>query len=188
MENIHQESLLGYFGELVGSALKNQRVDANDITVYYLIQLLAGFVRTPSRILDESITLQLACASDLKGDERRKILRKIGDDLLFLSGFFGASLSRRLIDLDYCTQIGSRAYKSLSLKDCGIFGSIFSELGSKFVIFVDVLSEVSESSGVASNVDLLKRYEEWLKTGSRRTGLLLTAAGIIPSRSSQRLN
>jgi hypothetical protein len=48
-----------------------------------------------------------------------------------------------------------------------------------------VLSEVSERSSCASNVDLLRLYERWLKTGSRRCGQLLLERGVMPYRSEK---
>ena len=59
----------------------------------------------------------------------------------------------------------------------------FAELGRRFVSFVDVLSEVSERSALMSNNDLLRLYEKWLRTRSRRDGELLAARGIVPNAS-----
>ena len=63
------------------------------------------------------------------------------------------------------------------------FSTVFAELGDKFVGFVDVLSEVSERTGCSSNADLLRLYEKWLKTGSRRSGQLLVERGVVPNSS-----
>jgi hypothetical protein len=60
---------------------------------------------------------------------------------------------------------------------------VFAELGDKFVGFVDVLSEVSERTACSSNGDLLRLYEKWLKTGSRRAGQLLVERGVVPNAS-----
>jgi hypothetical protein len=46
-----------------------------------------------------------------------------------------------------------------------------------------VLSEVSERTFCASNADLLRLYEKWLKTGSRRSGQLLVERGVVPNAS-----
>ena len=69
--------------------------------------------------------------------------------------------------------IGGYAYNALSRVESDTFSPVFAELGEKFVGFVDVLSEVSERTSCASNADLLRVYEKWLKTGSRRSGQLL---------------
>jgi hypothetical protein len=42
---------------------------------------------------------------------------------------------------------------------------------------------VSERTFCASNADLLRLYEKWLKTGSRRSGQLLVERGVVPNAS-----
>ena len=64
-----------------------------------------------------------------------------------------------------------------------MFYPVFAELADKFVEFVDVLTEVSERTSCASNVDLLRLYEKWLKTGSPRSGQLLVERGVVPNAS-----
>ena len=49
--------------------------------------------------------------------------------------------------------------------------------------FVDVLGEVSERTSLSSNSDVLRLYERWLRTRSRRSGDLLAARGIVPNAS-----
>ena len=41
---LHNESPLEYFRELVESALQHQHVAVRDLTSYYVVNLLAGFV------------------------------------------------------------------------------------------------------------------------------------------------
>ena len=48
---------------------------------------------------------------------------------------------------------------------------------------MDVLSDVSERTAVATNSDLLRTYEKWLRTGSPREGQRLIERGIVPNSS-----
>src|SRR4029077_340358 len=91
------------------------------------------------------------------------------------------SLRRRLVDIDYYISIGGSAYGTLSRDETDTFASVFAELADKFVGFVDVLSEVTERTSCASNLDLLSLYERWLKTGSPRSGQLLVERGVVPN-------
>jgi hypothetical protein len=75
------------------------------------------------------------------------------------------------------------AYNALSRYETDTFSPVFAELAEKFIVYVDVLSEVSERSSCASNMDLLRLYERWLKTGSRRSGQLLVERGVVPNAS-----
>lgn len=177
-----------YFKELVESALSRQQLQAHELTSYYLVDLLCRFMRPGERIPfgddhDEPLALRLGRALDAGGMEQRARLRNLGDFSLFMSGFFADSFNRRAVDVDYYVSMGEYAYGSLSRRDTDAFGEVFSELARKFVPFMDVLSDVSEQSGVRSSVDVLRLYEKWLRTGSRRDGKRLVDRGILPNAS-----
>ena len=181
---IRPESPVEYFKALVDGALAHQGLVANELTSYYVVQLLAGFLQQRGgEAHDEPLGVQLARALDSGGSEQRASLRQIGDESLFVSGFFSDSLKRKLVDVDYYASIGGVAYQALSRYETDAFSPVFAELAQKFIPFVDVLSEVSERSACASNMDLLRLYERWLKTGSRRSGQLLAERGVVPNSS-----
>jgi len=60
------------------------------------------------------------------------------------------------------------------------FADVYRELATKFQILIDVLHEVRDSARAESDVNLLRTYEIWLKTGSRRAEKLLRQQGIVP--------
>jgi hypothetical protein len=177
------ESALEYFKELVDGALTRQQIGAGELTAFYVVRLLAGFVQQPADCNDQPMALRLAQALEAGGTEQRTNLRQIGDFSLFISGFFSDSLRRKPVDVDYYVSIGGIAYATLSHSDTDTFSPVFAELAEKFVAFVDVLSEVSERTACSSNLDLLRLYERWLKTGSARSGQLLIERGVVPNAS-----
>lgn len=180
------ESPAEYFRELVEAAIQHQQLAARELTSFYLVNLLTGFVhfdRSPAAGEDEALGVRFARALQEGGTRQRDGLRQVGDLSLFISGFFADSLNRGLVDVDYYIQLGACAYGSLARQDGGTFGDVFEELADKFSAFVDVLEEVSERSALASNSDLLRLYEKWLRTKSRRSGDLLVARGIVPNES-----
>lgn len=179
-----RESPVAFFKELVDAALARQHIDAGELTEFYVVNLLAGFLQRPAADA-EPLALQLARALESGGTKQRATLRQIGDLSLFVSGFFSESLRRKLVDVDYYVQIGGYAYGSLSRVESDGFASVFAELADKFVAFVDVLSEVSERTSCASNADLLRLYEKWLLTGSRRSGQLLVERGVLPNATAR---
>ena len=180
------ETPVEFFKELVDGALAHQRLEANELTAFYVVQLLASYVKRPVRG-DEAksapLALRLAEALESGGMRQRTSLKQIGDLSLFISGFFSDSLNRKLVDVDYYVSIGCCAYSALSRVETDTFSPVFAELGHKFVGFVDVLSEVSERTSCASNAEVLRLYEKWLKTGSRRSGQLLIERGVVPNAS-----
>jgi hypothetical protein len=181
-----RESAVEYFKDLVDGALEHQHVDVTEHTAFYVVQLLAGFLQRPgpdATETDEPLAIRLARALESGGVRQRLGLKQVGDLSLFVSGFFSDSLNRKLVDVDYYVSIGGYAYHALSRVESDVFSSVFAELGDKFVVFVDVLSEVSERTSCASNADLLRLYERWLKTGSPRSGQLLVERGVVPNAS-----
>jgi hypothetical protein len=180
-----RESAVEYFKELVEGALVRQRIAADELTAFYVVHLLAGFLRRPAEEDEAPLAFQLARALESGGVQQRASLKQIGDLSLFISGFFSDSLRRKLVDVDYYVSIGGSAYNALSRCETAAFSPVFAELSEKFVGFVDVLSEVSERTSCASNLDLLRLYGRWLKTGSPRSGQLLVERGVVPNVSAK---
>jgi hypothetical protein len=178
-----RESAVEYFKDLVDRALTHQGVATQELTSYYVVQLLASFLQQPENLDDGPLSVRLVQALESGGMRQRASLKQIGDLSLFIAGFFSESLNRKIVDVDYYATIGGRAYHALSRVETDTFSPVFAELGSKFVDFVDVLSEVSERTSCATNVDLLRLYEKWIKTGSRRSGQLLVERGVVPNAS-----
>jgi hypothetical protein len=181
-----RESAVEYFKELVDGALSHQGLATQELTAYYVVQLLASFLqRNVAAPQDDQtpLAVQLGRALESAGMQQRATLKEIGDVSLFISGFFSDSLNRKLVDIDYYISIGGCAYNALSRVETDTFATVFAELGEKFVGFVDVLTEISERTSCTSNADLLRLYEKWLRTGSRRSGQLLVERGVVPNMS-----
>lgn len=180
------ESPIEYFKELVESALEHQQLATSEMTSFYVVNLLAGFVHLDGSPAtdDEALGIRLAKALQAGGSRQRDGLRRVGDTSLFISGFFGDSLTRSLVNVDYYVSLGECAYSSLARQSDETFSEVFDELAEKFLGWVDVLGEVSERTALTSNSDLLRLYEKWLRTKSRRSGDLLVKQGIVPTASA----
>jgi hypothetical protein len=175
-----------FFKEHVEAACVRQRLRVSAPVSFYVVNMLAGFVRAAPRSGDpldtEALGIRLARALQAGGRAGRQDLQNVGDTSLFVAGFFADSLRRRLVDIDYYTFVGGRAYSSLGEID-DVRAEIFAELADHFASFVDILADVSERTSMANDQDLLRLYEKWLLTGSRRSGELLAERGIVPNAS-----
>jgi len=184
---VHHETPMEYFKGMVEGALDRQGISSSGEATFYLVNLLTGFVcfdrGEGMAIGDEPLAVRLTRALQTGGVQQREGLRQVGDVSLFISGFFAESLTRKLVDVDYYIALGGYAYGSLGRRDEDACADIFAELAEKFVSYVDVLAEVSERSSVSTNTELLRLYEKWLRTGSRRNGELLVQRGIVPNSS-----
>lgn len=186
-------NLTEYFRESVETVIDKQRVDVDPHAAHYVVNLLTLFSRSDEFYEDHGesyglrpLALMMADAADASSvTERNFSLQRIGDVALFISGFFADSLADKLVDLDYYIYMGGNAYGSLSDEIRGTtrgaaFADIYRELAAKFQIFVDVLNEVRDSARPGSDVNLMRAYEVWLKTGSRRAAMLLKQNGVVP--------
>lgn len=177
-----------YFRELVSEALASRRLKVQGETEFYLVHLLARFlereqlfVETPSGgAEDEPLALILMRA--LAGDRARRYqgLKRLGDTALFVSGFFGDSLSRAAVDAGYYIAMGGRAYGALGAGAVAPAGmsALYAELSERFEQFVDLYAEIAELSELSSNRGLVRLYERFLLTGSRRVARRLEERGV----------
>ena len=182
-----------YFRESVGTAVVNQQLTVNEETILYVVNMLTSFTRSESlfertehgyeiralaMIYADTVTAQTAA-------QKNRVLQRLGDIALFISGLFSYSLHRSLVDVDYYAAMGGNAYAHLadSMRNNykgKTISMVFTELSLKFPALVDVLAEINEKSVLASDTDILRLYELWLKTGSRRAARQLQQCGIQP--------
>ena len=190
---IHTVTVREHFSTALQSAARNQDVALRDITSTYLVNLLTDYCETSALAAVTDANQQIKPLATLYGEaleaptseHRRRTLQKLGDLALFISGIFSDSLNRKLVDVDYYIGMGEAAYccvyDSLQVDArAKPLGAVFAELSSKFPVLVDVLTEISEMSGLKSRSDLLRSYELWQKTGSQRARKQLRRAGIVP--------
>ena len=187
------ESLEAFFHESMDSAMAANRVVLDDQTAHYVVNLLTLFSRsealyeeTPDGPALKPLAGMYAEAVEAPTEiERNTTLQRVGDVALFMAGFFADGLQRRAVDVDYYVYMGGGAYRSLSINLRDTFrgramGSVFVELAAKFQDMVDILNEMRASAGAMTDENLLRTYEVWVKTGSRRAERLLRQSGVVP--------
>ena len=180
---LHTETPIEFFREQVDAALAHHRLRTGQLTSLYLVNLLTGFVAA-TQADDEAIDTELltVCflqALEAEGARQRLAFRQVGDRALFLSGFFGDSLERHAISVNHYIGLGARAYGWLSRHGRDGQAPVFAELATRFAAFVDVLSEISERSALATDADLLRLYGKWARTGSPAREQLLMERGLV---------
>ncbi len=177
-----------FFKDLVSDSLAHRRIKIQEMTEFYLVNLLAGFLERENLFAQspegasqsEPLAMTLLRALSADREQRYRGLKRLGDTSLFVSGFFGDSLSGSLVDVGYYISMGERAYDAL--KDtagppAGL-GELYGELAERFELFVDLFAEISELSNLRSNRGLVRLYERFLLTGSERVANLLRERGV----------
>jgi hypothetical protein len=167
-----------FFKERLTEVMTRRGVESKDVAQFYLVDLLSRFIHS-SNLFDHSVDESAkgheplaflflkAQAKNVVSSEKITILKKLGDTSLYISGFFGDSLNRKVIDLAYYREMGTIAYQSLSsiIKD-DQFQELYMELYRKFPLFVEVLAEISHELQIDNNQNLLRLYELYGQTGS----------------------
>ena len=187
---LSSQSVRDFFRDLLARAIENQRARVQPFTELYLVNLLHEFLASEALYVQgedgtwqqKPLAFLLKEALEESGPGRVRMLRRLGDTSLFISGFFPDSLTRRssLVDVDYYIAMGGRAYDAVARH--AMESSLWEELSDKFRLLVDLLNEVSEQTLATNDAGVLRLYERWLKTGSDRLASTLLQRGVFPRK------
>lgn len=186
-----------FFQELVQEGLSQRKVKTHPLVENYLVNLLQHYLdarnlfdseyanesgqKNPQTLAEMYLTAQNADPIAKSG-----MLRKLGDRTLYISGFFGDSLKRKVVDVDYYAEIGGAAYGSLAhctREDTLV--RVYETFSRQFLDFVDVLTYISHYSFVKSDESILRLYERYMKTGSDLAREKLVEMGVLPVPKDQ---
>ena len=185
-------NLKEYFKDALHAALVNQRLSVEGETEHYVVNVLTLFARsdalfepTPAGLRLKPLVILLSEAMEARTrDERNRGLQRLGDVSLFIAGFLARGFARKVVDIDYHIAMGGCAYGTLARtaapRGARTLAQVFAELAEKFQPMVDALNELSEAGYAHSHEDVLRLYELWIKTRSRRSYALLKRLGIEP--------
>ena len=182
-----------FFKQEIDDARVDLGMQLQPLTEYYLVNLLVEYSHcAPSKAVpgDEPLALLYKRALDATPAERVQLLRNLGDVALYVSGFFSESIERSMVDLDYYISMGGNAYNSLSnmmasRRHGETFAEVYCKLAGRFAELVDLLMEVADRSRTKSagkDVDLLRVYDLWARTGSERSRKILLEKGLVPQQ------
>jgi len=179
-----------YFSEVVEDGFEKRRLKTYPQVKDYLVSVLTHYLDARNLYepeFDESGVKQPQTLAEMlleahQSEPFRKIslLKKLGDKSLYISGFFGDSLQRKLVDIDYYVQMGGAAYAALSTSTKeDIHAKVYSEISKRFLDIVEVLTFISQAAHVNSNESVLRLYENFLRTGSPIAQEKLLQMGVV---------
>lgn len=185
-----------YFSEMVDHGLEKKKLKALPAVKSYLVQLLEYYLdasRLYETETDEmgnknptTLAELFLKASNSENNEKKELLKKLGDKSLYISGFFGNSLEKKLVDIDYYAGMGCVAYENLSyvIKE-DTQSKVYKIFAKQFLDFVDVLSYISEKSLNQSEQNILRLYDRYLRTGSEVAKDKLIEMGVVTLSKDQ---
>jgi hypothetical protein len=178
-----------FFKSAVEEAVSVRRVTALPLTKKYLVDLLGYYLvadnlfetsEDTGRRKNETLAELYLKAGQADAGQRIDMLKKLGDMSLYISGFFGDSLNRKTVDIDYYARMGEVAYATLAGEGADrIYSPVFREFSKRFLEYVDVLTYISQQSLIHSDEDLLRLYDRYVATGSRLAEEQLLEKGML---------
>ena len=182
--------LVDFFRQEVVQARGELGLKMSEGTEFYLVNLLVEFghhgdtrVGSPG---SEPLALQYKRALDAELAERLILLKALADSSLYVAGFFTDRIDATAVDVSYYITMGGHAYQELAglmgqRRQGATFAKLYGHLAHKFTDWVDVLNQISERSRSQTDrdVDLLKLYDRWVRTGSQRLRRQLHAHGLL---------
>lgn len=186
-----------YFSEMVDVAFSKRNIKTYPAVHTYMVDLLEYYLDTKNLFESETDELgnkqpstlaeMFLLANSMEGLSRQGLLKKLGDKTLYISGFFGDSLNRKLVDIDYYAGMGGAAYASLAgtVRE-DTLAQVYRVFSNQFLDFVDVLTYISHQTMVQSDQNVLRLYDRYLRTGSEVAREKLVEMGVLTIPSSQR--
>ena len=179
-----------YFAELVRKGIENRKLKTAPQVETYLIGLLQHYLDARNlfqstnsesgRKTPETLAEMYLLAQNSEAAVKAELLKRTGDRALYISGFFGDSLQRKLVDVDYYVEMGGQAYRSLA--HCtreDTMAKVYETISFQFIDLVDVLTHISQNSMIQSNQGLLRLYERYVRTGSELAREKLVEMGVL---------
>lgn len=184
-----------YFRESLQEAMQERRVETYPFVESYLVDIL-GYYAVTEHLYDaenesgkktrETLAEMMLKANSSSPRTRFELLKKLGDSSLYISGFFGDSLQRKVVDVDYYVDMGSTAYSSLAgviYEDT--YAQLYKEIARRFVDFVDVFTLMSRRTMTTDTDNIFRLMDIYAKTGSPLSQESLMEKGVIAPQVDQ---
>ena len=127
---IQVQDLSGYFFDRLYSINQKSVCPLPEETLFYSSNILNKYSisteyheHTDGKVSEKIFGIKLLEASTKSKVESRKLYKDIADTTLVLTGFFGDSINKKIIDRSYYIQIGKMAYTKMYSMDESFFGN-----------------------------------------------------------------
>lgn len=169
-----------YFRTLVIEGCEKKKLALEPYLQSYVVHVLQDYVDASK--LEQSETLaEVYLKAQVESEPvKSRLLKSLGERALYISGFFGESLSRKIVDIDYYIQMGASAYSLLShTRNENTHHQLYKTVSNRFLDLVELLNYISEKSYVHSDTNIMRLYEKYLLTGSNSAREKLLEMGIL---------
>lgn len=178
-----------YFRQTLKDALDERKIATFPFVESYLVEILEHYILS-ANLYEESqangkktqktLAETMLMAASAPPRVRFDLLKGMGDRALYISGFFGDSLQRKIVDIDYYMEMGASAYASLSKEiEEDTFAKLYHEIAHKFNLFVDAFHLMSRKTIQHDSENIMRLMEVYSLTGSGVAQDILVEKGIF---------
>lgn len=180
-----------YFSEAVDEAIAERKISTTTYVRSYIIDLLDFYLHAENLFTECDPGMESKKSNDTLAElylkaigsqpsVKKGMFKRLGDSSLYISGFFGDSLKRKVVDVDYYAEIGGSAYGQLaSLLGNDSLAEVYHDFSVRFLQYVDVLTCISQKSFFVNQDDLLRLYDRYILTGSKQAEDQLLDRGLL---------
>lgn len=180
-----------YFRESLQHSLKSAGTSLSDTAQVYVVNLLTEFARSETAFAgtdrgETPVFVELlARAQESEPQEALRIYKHMGDSSLYLSGFFGESVEKKAVGVDYYVSMGGTAYDAVARimrPTAATSSALFSELADRFPALVELLAAMSlhgDKTRKLDNAAVLGLVDRYRRTGSKEILQALKAQGVV---------
>ncbi len=180
-----------FFKESVRKAFISRKIETYPYVETYLIKLLQHYLdarnlfdyeanQNENERKPKTLAELYLIATNSERTKKIELLKKLADKSLYMSGFFGDSFDRKIIDVDYYAEMGRTSYRTLASSTTeDTMAKVYGIFSERFVQFMDVLAYISQNSFIQNNQSVLRLYDRYLRTGSDLAKEKLVEIGVF---------
>ncbi|MDE3269568.1 MAG: hypothetical protein OYH77_04725, partial [Pseudomonadota bacterium] len=144
-----------YFRQRVAKVVKQQQAEIDYEVEFYIVNMMCDFIQpVAANSFDQPLALNLLEAMEATGSDQQAKYKALGDNSVYVAGFFQESLARRCTSVDYHAKMGSVAYHALSSLVCGREKSLYEKLAASVATMIDIMAEVGMAAGMHHSTDI----------------------------------
>jgi len=190
---ILESSLQSFFFDQLMEANNKSLTPVSQETLFYSSDVLNKFSESSNyfevvegRVREKILGVKLLEAGKLTKEERKRTLKDVGDTALCLCGFFSSSLEKKIIDFSYYKEIGKSAYVKLNnlIPEFLDIPYFYKHLSSSFEGVTTLISKISLH--YKEEVEILKKYDQWLETNDENLEQELKYHGVLVSKQKKK--
>lgn len=114
-------NLKGFFFEGLSEINKKSLCPVPESVIYYSSDVLDKFALSQTffetndgKVREKILGMKLLEASHVSREEQKKIYKEVADMSLMVCGYFSESVNKKIVDVNYYSQLGKMAYSHLN--------------------------------------------------------------------------